>query len=338
MRVRLAWLVMGLLAGWLIAAPVRGASAAVPGVTVGAVDIGSFPAVELTSTVTGEDAKPVPHLSADNFDVTQSGVPVRDLQVTEQQTGAVDVVIAIDTSGSQSDYIAESKAEANALVDGLGPDDRVGLVSFDNQTDSAGQLLIDKAAVKAQVDGLQDNPKGNTAFNSALLAAVQLAASGSGPGRAVVVFSDGEEYGNRSLPVEQQVTDLAIAAGVQVYAVYVGDQKPSPLFEEISGATRGQRFDSASDSVPSAISDDVRQSLRSQYVLQFTNGAGASEDPTNLSVQVSAPGSSATTTLDLCVGQSQSCGCRTCSPSRRSAGITIFRRGSCAQTAAQLTV
>jgi hypothetical protein len=170
------------------------------------------------------------------------GTTTPDVAVVREQTGAVDLVLAIDLSGSQVAFIEQSKQAAINLVNSLQAADRVEVIGFSNQTEVLLPLTADTTAIGDVLNGLQAIPNSNTAMNSAILTAVQAAGAATAPGRVVVVISDGEEFGGRSIAVEGQIAEAALARGVQIYSVYVGDQMPSVLFNELPNNTGGLRL------------------------------------------------------------------------------------------------
>jgi Ca-activated chloride channel family protein len=74
-----------------------------------------------------------------------------------QSTGgeSADVVIVMDTSGSMGGSpLTEATNGANTLIDALGPDDQVSLVSFDDTASLDQGLTTDHQAVQSAVNGL----------------------------------------------------------------------------------------------------------------------------------------------------------------------------------------
>jgi predicted ribosomally synthesized peptide with SipW-like signal peptide len=66
-----------------------------------------------------------------------------------------DVVIVMDTSGSMGGQkIANAKAGAEALVDAVGSNVRIGIVEFSTQESLVQELTTDKTALKAAIQGL----------------------------------------------------------------------------------------------------------------------------------------------------------------------------------------
>ncbi len=106
---------------------------------------------------------------------------------------AATVVVVLDRSGSMADgRLDAAKVAVGALVDRLDPQDRLGLVVFDDEVDvvlPAGPVA-DKAALKHQIAGVQ--PGGMTNLSGGLMRGIQEARRVAGnSGATVVLLSDG---------------------------------------------------------------------------------------------------------------------------------------------------
>jgi hypothetical protein len=295
----------GLLLVALLVALVPGAgfgsSTTAGSISLDSFDVSDFPTMRLSASVTAVSGKPDASLETANFEVLQGGVSARDVAVVREQTGAVDLVFAIDLSGSQVAFIEQSRQAAIDVVQSLQAADRVQVIAFGDQTDVLLPLTADRAAIDEVLNGLRAIPNSNTAMNSAILTAVQAADAADAPGRVVVVISDGEEYGGRSTAVEGQIAEAALARGVQIYSVYVGDQTPSVLFNELPNNTGGLRltWDQAA-----GVGAHVTETLRSRYHLEFSNSAATDVDPAQIVVRVKSR-ETLEAAANLCEGSSQ---------------------------------
>lgn len=282
---------------WLASAPVDAQPQAT--VRIDHIDVSGFPSVRVTGTVVGPDGRPKLGLSDDNFEVLQAGNPVSQLDVERDQGGAVDVVIAMDVSGSMAgDPLESAKQTAIALVDTLRASDRAAVVSFADTTKPLVDFTSDKDALKQAIQGLEAGVY--TAFYDGVFTAVHTAASGSAPGRAVVVMSDGQEYSLEPYRESRHIVDEALATGVQVYTVYFGIEAPTILFTEIGAITGGRHFDSSESDLVGGLSDHMDQTLRRRYILQFRSSVEAETDITPITVRVKLAGQQIEATSTLC--------------------------------------
>jgi len=111
-----------------------------------------------------------------------------------------DVIVVLDTSGSMAgDKLADARRSASALLDLLGPDDRVALVTFDSDASvrqGLGPVTKGSYAVLTELQA-----SGGTGMEQGLLAASRVIAERA-PGRArrVVMLSDGQPDDATRLP------------------------------------------------------------------------------------------------------------------------------------------
>jgi hypothetical protein len=114
----------------------------------------------------GDTNRPVPGLEAEDFEVLENGAPVALASVSSRRL-SLDVVIAVDTSGGYAS--AGIDRLSRAVFDALGPEDRVGLVSFSRKptrelplTDSEGlfrsaiQRTLSQRRKFSETSGLYD--------------------------------------------------------------------------------------------------------------------------------------------------------------------------------------
>jgi Ca-activated chloride channel homolog len=147
-----------------------------------------------------------------------------------------DIVIALDSSLSMAaedvppQRLAHAKHAISALLSELGGD-RVALVTFAGQATLNCPLTIDHAAVQLFLESVDVDsiPLGGTALRPALKVALQAFNTPEGAaddrGRAIVVFSDGEDHEGG---VEDAVAELK-KQDVAVYAVGCGTEHGAPI-------------------------------------------------------------------------------------------------------------
>ena len=226
--------------------------------------------VEVLVTHKGE---PVRGLGAEHFELRDNGVPQR-LQPVTFEEAPVDALLVLDMSASVKGRKLEAlRGAAGAFLDGLGPEDRAGLVGFQESLAVAIPLTSAIPRVRFGVDTAR--VKGSTSLHDAVYVALRLPAPG--PRRtAVVVFSDGVD--NTSWLSEESVVESAGRSGAVVYAVDAREPgDPSHRFlGDVTKATGGRvwrvrRTDDLRDRFL-----DVLRDIRARYVLSYTpTGVGA---------------------------------------------------------------
>jgi Ca-activated chloride channel homolog len=215
--------------------------------------------------------------------------PRAKLVTTNRQTT---IVLLADVSGSMAatdihpERIYAAIIAMRAFVDGLPPNDKVGLVSFSDKVQVLHAPTLDHAAVDGALNVLA--PEGGTALGDGVETAVSvlvetLAAEGTrhAPGdflpAAIVLESDGAQ--NRGGVSPFAAGQLARKAGVRIYGVALGTRHgfvtqgigllsrsipvpPSPgTVALLARETGGQAFDATSTTTLDAIYRDLGSEL-----------------------------------------------------------------------------
>ncbi len=114
--------------------------------------------------VTDRQGRPVRDLKATDFAVSEDGVPqqIGHFVLGDNVNLSRSIVLIMDYSRSQFPYISDSIAAASVLVDKLGPNDRMAIVTDDVE------LLVDftndKQALKRGLDSLLERNRGAKGF------------------------------------------------------------------------------------------------------------------------------------------------------------------------------
>jgi len=163
--------------------------------------------------VVNEKGNAVIGLRKDDFIVTDNGV-AQELDLFSNGTGKPiprSIVLIMDYSGSQAPFISQSVAAAKLLVDKMGLEDRMAIISDDVK------LLIDftgdRAALKKRLDSIasdsKDNKYGKSAQYTALLATLRELINVDDLRSIIIMQSDGDELrmlnGSENLPWPTQL-------------------------------------------------------------------------------------------------------------------------------------
>lgn len=130
--------------------------------------------------------------------------------------GVRTVVLALDQSLSMGHAAAWPAAldSARAVIAGLGADDRVAVVLFDEEATVAQPLTGDHAAARAALEGAGPAPRG-TRYAAALRAGRQLLVADGAPRGEILVVTDLQRSGITGL------AGLELPAGIEVRAIGV---------------------------------------------------------------------------------------------------------------------
>jgi Ca-activated chloride channel family protein len=180
-----------------------------------------------------------------------------------------DVVLVLDTSLSMAaEDVAPNRLDLarhslGTLLERI-PGDRVALVTFAGEANLACPLTIDHAALRMLLEsaGVTSTPVPGTALADALRVALHAFRARPGEpddrGRAIVVFSDGEDHSGETEPVLEELS----RAGIAVHAVGCGTARGAPLpLRESSGLVAGYKKDREGRVVTSRLNEDVLERL-----------------------------------------------------------------------------
>jgi VWFA-related protein len=206
-------------------------------------DVISVETTEVMLPVTVRDAngRLVSQLTRDDFRVFEDEreQPLRDLALRQVP---VDAVLMIDASSSAVRNLDDFRRAAEGFAKGLGPDDRISLIKFDDTV----QLLQDWTKSRFQLQRALNRvaPGMFTRFYDALLLASHEQYTDSRSRRAVIVLTDGIDSG-KGTTLETAVRAL-LQSQVTVYVVSNTEisraEKRADLDSLTSASDSAQRF------------------------------------------------------------------------------------------------
>ncbi len=187
--------------------------------------------VQLNVGVVDRQGRAVTNLSRGDFSVYEDGVlqPITDF---EPNTAPFSLVLLLDLSGSTQSFRPTLKQSAYRFLDALSPNDRVAVVTFNEEVKTRVNFTNDfRKAAKAieYVEG-----KGETHLYKALDYALEMLAQEGSRRKAIVVLTDG-------LDTQMKALDRSAAASARTDAEALASVKPddsSPLRAVLSAADR----------------------------------------------------------------------------------------------------
>lgn len=177
--------------------------------------------VSVALNVVDEHGAPVPGLTADDFELAEDGRPQKISFFDKESTTPLEIVLAIDGSGSvMPDDRLERDAAKSFVKSLLRPQDRLDLLSF---SDDVAELVSFTNDQKRIENGLGRIQRGDATalYDAVYLASQRLAEepSANGARRVVVLITDGENttrHGSYDAALEQ-----AERAGAMVYSLII---------------------------------------------------------------------------------------------------------------------
>lgn len=270
-------------------------------VEITGVNASDLPLVFVTANVYDTVGQPIFGLTANDFSLTGSLAEqariVRVENVSDENL-SFGVVLAIDVSTSMEGLpIDLARQAARAFVEGIGPNDPVAIVTFSRDVRVVQPFTTDKNILFAAIDNLRVG--GTTALYQGAYDAVRVAAQSPVPRRAMILLSDGGEYGNASRVGRNAAVQESVAQGVPVYSIGLGYGIDRTFLQELSAATNAQFFETPSSEELVQIYTDLARQFRSQYIITINAPVPADGTEYELGLQVNTAFGSPSTTAVL---------------------------------------
>lgn len=180
----------------------------------------------------------------------------------------IDIVLTLDLSSSMNQPLGEGRSRLEATRDVVRefiagrPDDRLGLVVFQEDALPLAPPSLDHDALGALVAGLDSSllPDG-TGIGAGLASALNMLRDSTAASRTIILLTDGEQNAPSIAP--EEAASLAAALRVRVYTIGVVRDTPgnggvdSALLEAIAGQTGGRFFTASSPEALAAVYDEI---------------------------------------------------------------------------------
>jgi tight adherence protein B len=231
-------------------------------------------------------------LGDDAFTVTEAGEPISSFTVeplSQSNAQAVAVALVMDVSGSTAGQpLADAKAAARTLINGLPASVRVALISFGPTAAVRVPFTTDKARLSGAINALQAG--GGTALYDAVVLGANTLNAVSGAQHNLIVFSDGADDGSSRATIAQAIQAAQTAKAPVTSVGLITATFDQRALDQLAGAVEGGRSLSvaASGDLASAFGQ-VAQEIASQYVISYVSDRREPKD-LDISVGVTAGG------------------------------------------------
>jgi Ca-activated chloride channel family protein len=206
-------------------------------------------------------------LKQQDFVVLENGVQQR-VESMVSEDASLDLVLAIDISGSMDHSLEDVKAAVKQLLSKLRPGDAATLIGFNDTAFIAAEREKDPRTREEAVDLLAS--WGGTSLYDATIKALELVGREWGR-KGVVIFSDGDD--RNSLASREIALSRVQASDAMLYTVGFGGGATVPRLkaslEDYAKATGGRAFFPKKADELNAIFDQIVAELANQYVLSY---------------------------------------------------------------------
>lgn len=153
---------------------------------------------------------------------------------SQDQTEGVDIMLALDVSGSMAseDFKPKNRLEVAKLrieeFINKRKHDRIGLVVFSKEAFTQSPLTVDYAILRTFLGQMQLNMGGEgTAIGMAIVTALNRLKESEAKSKVIVLLTDGENNSGQIDPLS--AADLAKKLGVKIYTIGVGKEGGAPI-------------------------------------------------------------------------------------------------------------
>jgi VWFA-related protein len=223
--------------------------------------------VHVGAIVTDSNGDLVPGLARDAFRLFD-GNAAQSITHFSAAGVALDLLVAVDVSGSMADALPDLKEAVRAFLGAVRADDRVSLIAFNDGIFTLAERESDRARRLQAVDKL--SAWGGTALYDVLGRAIDAMSEGTGR-RAIVVFTDGADRAS-VLGVDAVQRKLE-ASDAMLFMVALGhgttDRSLRATLDALAGSTGGRVLYAER---PRELGDrfsTILHELAHQYVLGF---------------------------------------------------------------------
>jgi len=175
--------------------------------------------VTLEATVTDRNGTYVRDLRAEDFIVIEDGKEQKVALVEQSDDRPMSIGILLDTSDSMRSKIKTATAQIDKFVQSWRPDDEMFLLTFAGKTELVQDFTSDRSKISKALK------KVNLSFGTVLYYAVEQGVlkvnKGKNPKKALLVVTDGEDFGSR-ISLQQAIDDVR-DSNVVVYCLGIGD-------------------------------------------------------------------------------------------------------------------
>ena len=255
------------------------------------IDSTDLAQVSINASILDVSGQLVSGLDVNNFSVGGELSGLASVTQVENVTDddlAFASVLLIDTSSSMADRpLGQAKRAAAQYVNALRPNDPVAIVTFSSQVSLVADYTTDRDLLLRAIDSLAYG--GQTALYDATFLGIEIANRAPLPRRAVVILSDGGEYGNVSERNRDESIKAATVNGVPVYTVGLGWSIDRRFLEVVSAETNAEFYDSPKPEQLLTIFQNLAYLFRTQYIITMNADVPADGTRYDFSLEVIAP-------------------------------------------------
>jgi uncharacterized protein YegL len=261
---------VGLLLLPVLAAPMAHAEDPTLSASVVSVSEGQYPLATVVLNIQDTSGGGLGEVTRQNFKLDGGGsaLTVVSAELASSENDPLDAVLAIDTSGSMAGApLAAAKDAAHAFIGELDPADRVAIIGFGDNVQLLLDYTSDRGAINATIEGLV--AQGNTALYQATAVAAYQAGQSRASRRAIIMLSDGADFGGRSIATRDEALQSAQGVAVPFFTIAQGSDLDRAYLQELATRSNGRYLEAPNPSDLQSLYVGLGRLLRSQYIVTF---------------------------------------------------------------------
>ena len=223
----------------------------------------------LVPVIVTQNGQFVRGLKQQDFELFEDGV-AQPIASFVNENAPLDLVLAVDISGSMESSLADVKAAVKQLLSKLRPGDAATLVGFNDTLFVAAEREKDRRTREEAVDLLTS--WGGTALYDATVSTLDMVSRDWGR-KGVVIFSDGDD--RHSLTPRETAMARVQASDAMLYTVGFGGGATVPALrsslESYARSTGGRPFFPRTVKELDGVFDEIVAELANQYVLSYAS-------------------------------------------------------------------
>jgi VWFA-related protein len=307
-----AVLILALILGGTTPALAQGAV----NLSIDDLDMGNFPASQVSVTVRDANGVPIAGLGADKFEIIEDGkasFPPNEVTTHVNPDAVISIVMVIDISGSmEGKPVEEAMRAANALLDQLSPQDRAAIIAFADEVKDLDPTQLedgkelgfttDKNAVRNVVNFLDTKIGWDTPLYDAIYKGVKMAASEPVGKRAVVVMTDGRDERDNaagvpvkdtgSLSTPDDPINEANRYNIPIFSIGLaglGGKIDTKYLARLAERTGGLYQETPEPEELTPLFEQVVNQLKTQYLLHYESQLQMDDQYHSLMIRVNLP-------------------------------------------------
>jgi VWFA-related protein len=223
--------------------------------------------VQVNTSVVDRRGRFVSGLTPDSFRLTEDGVPQKIVQFASEDS-PLEVVLALDVSGSMGAAMEDLKGAARQFLASLGAEDQVTLVAFNEEMFLLTQRETSREARLRALDRL--GAWGGTSLYDVIIRSLEQLSRKPGR-RSLVVFSDGDD--KTSQATLETVQRVIKSSDATLFMVGLGEgreqKKLRATLESLADPSGGRALFAERPSDLARAFSELVEELKHQYLLGF---------------------------------------------------------------------